>query len=105
MIEGSTPVRGDQRGVRGGFLLGFDDRSRSLPEEVGSVGATRRSDPIQFGDQFVIELDEHLTPGHDHMLAHMVMLTPDSTLGSAQKQSVRSSLKPRSVAGPSPACR
>lgn len=65
-------VRGDQLGVGRGFPFGFYDRPRPLPEEFGSAGAAHRSDPIQFRYEIVIELDEHFTSGHDHMLKHMV---------------------------------
>ena len=74
LIRRLSAVGGDQLGVGGGFLVGFDDRSRPPAEKFGPVGATRRSDPVEFGDEFVIELDEHFTSGHGHMLYHMILL-------------------------------
>ena len=64
------------------------------------------------GDELVIELDEHFTSGHDHMLEHMVspqarfrvgsvpcapgaqVGISERVIGAGQNQSILSSMKP-----------
>jgi len=57
-------------------LLDLEDDKRTLPEDLRPADAASTGEGVQISDELVIELHEHLTPGHDHLLARAPPLAP-----------------------------
>ena len=62
--------------IRLSLVLGVNDSEGSSAQELRTVGPVRLRDLIKLRHELVIELDEHLTTGHDHMVHHMVARDP-----------------------------
>ena len=54
-----------------GELGGLKHGRCAAPEEFGSIGALLTGDSIEPFHQVVIELDQHCTSRHVHMVCHM----------------------------------
>ena len=77
-------IGGHEIAVRSRQFLGFDDRLSAATEQVRSTRAEFVGEPVELLDERVIELNEDLTPCHDHIVSHMVidLAGGRSTLGS-----------------------
>jgi hypothetical protein len=65
-----SSIGGHQFSVCGQGVLGINDSLGATPKELRPVRAKSFGELIEVVDQVVVELYEHLTSSHDHMVTH-----------------------------------
>ena len=66
-----SAVRVDQAPVGGHPLIGVDHSSCPLSQQRRAAGTPNLSDLVELADEVVVELYEHFSASHDHMIHHM----------------------------------
>ena len=79
--------------IGAGEVFGGDDRLCAAPEELGPVRPQSSGQLVQLLHEVVVELYEHFTSSHDHMITPMVDWfadDEDAPLGSSDTIAPRS---------------
>jgi len=102
---GQPPVRIPEQ------LVGFDLLGRleygegPSAQQLGPIGELDRCKPVEASHQFVVELDENLSPSHSHMVDQMALgaaLVPPAAWLSERRRTGPDRVRAQSPAGQVP---
>ena len=80
-----SPICRDEVAVGSEGVLGVDDGLGAAPEEFRAVRAKGLGELVEMVDEVVVELNEHFTSSHEHMITHMQHATARQSSESGER--------------------